>query len=132
MMIIRGRERGFELNVQSHAEIEKLCENEDFSNFMKLFDGKTQGENIQLDMRIACILNKGYEDRLAYEDPSYSPVYLQMEDMRFMKIVDVQKMEQELIKAILSGNETTVEGEPPKPEKTAGKKTEEDDKSESD
>ena len=90
-MIIRGKERGFELNVQSHAEIEKLCENEDFSNFMKIFDGKTQGENIQMDMQIACILNKGYEDRKAYEDPSYSPVYLQMEDMRFMKIVDVQR-----------------------------------------
>ena len=126
-MIIRGKERGFELNVQSHAEIEKLCENKDFDNFMKLFDGKTQGENIQMDMRIACILNKGYEDRLAYEDPNYSPVYLTMEDMRFMKIVDVQKMERELIKAISAGNETTVEGEPPK----AGKKTEEDDKSES-
>lgn len=130
-MIIRGKERGFELNVQSHAEIEKICEGGDFSNFMKLFDGKTQGENVQLDMRIACILNKGYEDRLAYEDPNYSPVYLTMEDMRFMKIVDVQKLEQELIKAVIAGNETTVEGEPPKPEKTAGKKTEEDDKSES-
>lgn len=126
-MIIRGKERGFELNVQSHAEIEKLCENEDFNNFTKIFKGKTQGENVQMDMRIACILNKGYEDRKAYEDPNYSPVYLTMEDMRFMKIVDVQKMEQELIKVIIADNETTVEGEPPK----AGKKTEEDGKSES-
>ena len=126
-MIIRGKERGFELNVQSHAEIEKLCENENFNNFNKIFDGKTQGENIQMDMRIACIMNKGYEDRKAYEDPNYTPVYLTMEDMRFMKIVDVQKLERELIKAIAAGNETTVEGEPPK----AGKKTEEDDKSES-
>ena len=130
-MIIRGKERGFELNVQSHAEIEKLCENEDFSNFMKLFEGKRQGENIQTDMQIACILNKGYEDRLAYEDPNYSPVYLTAEDMRFMKIADVQKLEKELIKAIIAGNETTVEGEPPKPAKGKGKKTEEDDKSES-
>lgn len=130
-MIIRGKERGFELNVQSHAEIEKLCENEDFNNFTKLFDGKTQGENIQLDMRIACILNKGYEDRKAYEDPNYSPVYLTLEDMQFMKITDVQKLEQELSKVIIAGNETTVEGEPPKAEKATGKKTEEDDKSES-
>ena len=130
-MNIRGKERGFELNVQSHAEIEKLCENENFNNFMKIFEGKTQRENIQMDMRIACIMNKGYEDRKAYEDPNYTPVYLTMEDMRFMKIVDVQKLEKELIKAIAAGNETTVEGEPPKAGKAAGKKTEEDDKSES-
>ena len=122
-MEIRGLERGFELNVQSHAEIEKLCENGDFNNFMKLFDGKTQGENIQLDMQIACILNKGYEDHKAYEDPKYSPVYLTLEDMKFMKLTDVQKLEQELIQAILSGNETTVEGEPPKQTKGKGKKT---------
>lgn len=122
-MIIRGRERGFELNVQSHAEIESICEGNDFGNFMKLFDGKTQGENIRIDMQVACILNKGYEDRLAYEDPDYTPVYLTMEDMRFMKISDVQQMEQELIKAIVAGSETTVEAEPPKPVK-GGKKTE--------
>ena len=122
-MVIRGIERGFELNVQSHAEIEKLCEGEDFSNFMKLFKGKTQGENVQLDMQIACILNKGFEDHKAFDDPKYSPNYLTMDDMRFMTITDVQKLEQELINAIMADSETTVHGEPPKPSKGSGKKT---------
>lgn len=122
-MKIRGKDRGFELNVQSHDEIEQICEDQDFANFGKLFEGNTQGKNIRMDMQIACILNKGFEDHKAFDHPGYIPEYLTMDDMKFMTLAEVQKLEEELLKAVATGEATTVETEEPKPEKGTGKKS---------
>lgn len=122
-MKIRGKDRRFELNVQSYFEIEQICEGQDFANFGKLFEGNTSGQNIQVDMKVACILNKGYEDRKAFEDPEYKPDYLTLEDMKFMSLENIQKMEAELLEAVSTGQAVTIETEEPKPEKTSGKKT---------
>lgn len=113
MMIIRGKERGFELNVQSHADIEQLCPGNDFGNFQKLFEGKTQGEMITIEREIAVILNKGYEDHKAYEDPNYKQDYLQNDDMKFMTIVEFNELEKELMLTISSDARTTVEAKEP-------------------
>ena len=122
-MKIRGKERGFELNVQSHHEIEELCPGQDFSNFGQIFANKPQGEVLQLDMKIACILNKGFEDHKAFDDPSHTPEYLTMEDMRFLKVTDVLKLEAELLKAISEDEHTEIQTEEPKPEPGTGKKS---------
>lgn len=126
-MKIRGKERHFELNVQSYFEIEQICEGQDFANFGKLFEGNTSGQNIQVDMQVACILNKGFEDRMAFEDPDYKPEYLTMEDMKFMSLENIQKMEAELLEAVSTGQAVTIETEEPKPEPSSGKKTDADD-----
>jgi ABC-type sugar transport system permease subunit len=61
-MIIRGKERGFELNVQSHGEISELCENKDFANFGKLFGG-TQTENLKMDVLATFLYRTGFSSK---------------------------------------------------------------------
>lgn len=123
-MIIRGKERGFELNVQSHGEISELCENKDFANFGKLFGG-TQTENLKMDMQIAVIMNRGYEDHKAFDDPNYTPDYLKIEDMKFLTMPQIQELESALLAAVVEDQKTEIEAEPPK--ETAGKKSPADD-----
>lgn len=125
-MRIRGKERGFELNVQSHGEIEELCEGKDFANFGKLFGG-TQGENVRMDMQVAVIMNRGFEDHKAFEHPGYEPDYLTMEDMKFLTMKQIQELEAELLRAVTEDDRTTIEAEEPKPEKGTGKKSPESD-----
>lgn len=122
-MKIRGKERGFELNVQSHDEIEQICEGKDFANFGKLFEGITQGEMIRMDQRIAIILNKGFEDHRAFDHPGYAPEYLTEEDMKFLTLKEIQELEAELLLCVSTGQATTVDAEEPKPEKGTGKKS---------
>ena len=124
-MIIRGKERGFELNVQSHGEISELCENKDFANFGKLFGG-TQTENLKMDMQIAVIMNRGFEDHKAFENPNYTPEYLTMDDMKFLTMPQIQELETALMMAVAADQATEIEAEEPKPEKGTGKKSPED------
>ncbi len=113
-MIIRGRERFFELNVQSHEELAAICPNGDLSSLGELFGEDTGRKNIEVDIQIACILNKGYEDRMEFEDPEYKAVYLTADDCRFLSIAEIRQMESEISQAISSGSKVTVIGETPK------------------
>ena len=124
-MRIRGKERGFELNVQSHGEISELCRDKDFANFGELFSG-TQTENLKMDMQIAVIMNKGFEDHKAFENPNYTPDYLTMDDMKFLTMPQIQELERTLMMAVTSDQATENEAEEPKPETGAGKKSPED------
>lgn len=113
-MIIRGKERYFELNVQSHEELAAICPNGDVSTLGDLFKEDTGVANVQTDIQIACILNKGYEDRMAFENPDYKPVYLTADDCRFLSIEEVHQLEAEITTAIKEGRKVSVIGEAPK------------------
>ena len=54
-MIINGKDRQFELTVQAHSEISKLCQDEDFAKIDKLFSTSSASGNENL-MRIAIIM----------------------------------------------------------------------------
>ena len=106
-MRIRGKERGFELNVQSHGEISELCRDKDFANFGELFGG-TQTENLLMDMQIAVIMNRGFEDHKAFENPNYTPEYLTMDDMKFMTMPQIQELETALMMAVAADQATEI------------------------
>ena len=112
-MIINGRDRQFELTVQAHSEISKLCPNEDFAKIDKLFSTSSALGNENL-MRIAIIMNKAYEDHRNFEDPAHEPEYLTADDFKYMLFPEFTKLEVLLMKTMQIGTSVEVVGEPPK------------------
>lgn len=112
-MIIKGKERRFELNVQSHEEIAKHLRDEDFANFGELYQRGSLA-TIKADIMVAITMNRAFEDHRAYDNPDYKPEYLTEEDFRFFSQAQLAELESELSKAMNAGNEISVETEEPK------------------
>ena len=112
-MIINGKDRQFELTVQAHSEISKLCQDEDFAKIDKLFSTSSALGNENL-MRIAIIMNRAYEDHRNFEDPSHEQEYLTTDDFKFMLFPEFAKLEVLLMKTMRVGTSVEVVGEPPK------------------
>lgn len=112
-MIIKGKERRFELNVQSHEEIAKHLRDEDFANFGELYQRGSLA-TIKADIMLAITMNRAFEDHRAYDNPDYKPDYLTEEDFRFFSQAQLAELESELTKAMNAGNEISVETEEPK------------------
>ena len=66
-MIIKGKERRFELNVQSHEEIAKHLRDEDFANFGELYQRGSLA-TIKADIMLAITMNRAFEDHRAYDN----------------------------------------------------------------
>lgn len=107
-MIIKGKERHFELNVQSHEEIAEQLPGKDFAALQDVYSHGTL-QTTETDIMIAIALNRGYEDHRHYIDPSYEPDYLTKEDFRFLPLGAITELESELIQALTAGQERTVE-----------------------
>ena len=107
-MIIKGKERHFELNVQSHEEIAEQLPGKDFAALQELYSHGTL-QTADTDIMIAIALNRGYEDHMNYIDPSYKPEYLTKEDFRFLPMGALTQLEAELLQALNAGQERTVE-----------------------
>lgn len=120
-MKIAGKDRSFELNVQSHEEIARMCPGEDMANMALLFN---QGSivTMQTTIKIAIALNRGYEDHRHFDDPEHHPEYLTEDMFKFMSLNQIRELEEELTRVMNEGNEVTVEGEAPK---SSGKNAEE-------
>ena len=112
-MIIKGKERRFELNVQSHEEIAKHLRDEDFANFGELYQRGSLA-TIKADIMLAITMNRAFEAHRAYDNPDYKPEYLTEEDFRFFSQAQLAELESELTKAMNAGNEISVETEEPK------------------
>lgn len=120
-MNIAGKERRFELNVQSHGEVSDLCPGNDLANIGQLYAHGSK-EGTAATIKIAIILNRGYEDHKHFDDPDYEPSYLEEKDFRFMSIAQIQALEREISEAMQRDSQTTVEAELPK---SSGKNAEE-------
>lgn len=111
-MVIKGRERGLEFNVQSHEEISKLCPDNDMAKMGDLY--KSTFDSVNNTIKIAIALNRGYEDHRAYDNPSYKPEYLTEEDFRFFSMTDIHKLGEEVTACMKEGEKTEIELEPVK------------------
>jgi len=111
-MIIKGKERHFEFNVQSHKEISMLCRDNDIANIGELY--KNSLDSVANIIQMAIIMNRGYEDHKAYDDPTYTPEYLTDDDFRFVSYQQIRELEQVLNRVMIEGRETEIETEPVK------------------
>ena len=111
-MKIKGKERLFEFNVQSHEEVSRMCRDNDIANLSEIMGGTLA--NADTIINIAIALNKGYEDHRAYENPSYHAEYWEKEYFRFLNMAEMKLLESEVLKAMTIGNKTEIETEEPK------------------
>lgn len=106
-MIINGKERGFELTVQSHEEIARQLPGNDIATLQEMYrSGSLQ--SIDTDIMVAIAMNRSYEDHKHYIDPEYDPDYLTKEDFRFFGYHQFGELDAELGAAMNAGNEREV------------------------
>ena len=113
-MIIHGKERGFALTIGATIEIAAFCPNGDIS---KIGDAITKGgyaRQMTNIVKLIAALNKGYEERKAYEEHGYIPDPLTEAEVRSLTTGDLTILQNEAMAAFGRDSETTVQTKPPK------------------
>lgn len=107
----KGKEYGLELNIQSEIEISELCPDGDFAKIGEVLSSGTFIENVKNIIKIACMLSRGYEDHMKYDNPEYEVNYLTEDDFKFAKNSDIFMLTNAVTEAMSEGAEQTVETE---------------------
>lgn len=120
-MKIRGREIGFLRTVKTACDIADLCPDKSLVNFSALFSG-TMADINKNGAKIICLMNEGYEMSRHFEDPSYEPHVLTVDEVLYLDDDTYQQLFSEMM-AAFTGDRQTVETDEPK--KNENVKTEE-------
>ena len=115
-MIIHGKERGFALTIGATIEIAEFCPNGDIS---RIGDAITRGgyaRQMSNICKLIVALNRGYEERKAFEENGYVPDPLTEQEVRSLTTADLTALQGEAMAAFSRDAETTVETKPPKKE----------------
>lgn len=110
-MKLKEQEYKFELNIQSQNDITSLCPDNDFSRIAEILGGESITTSMNTIIKIACMLNKGYEDHRKYDDDSYEVHYLTEEACRFLTMKEVMKLTKEVTESMNKDSEVSVETE---------------------
>lgn len=115
-MIIHGKERGFALTIGATIEISEFCPNGDIG---KIGDAITRGgyaRQMTNICKLIVALNKGYEERRAFEEAGYIPDPITEAEVRSLTTADLTALQAEAMAAFAHDSETTVETKPSKKE----------------
>lgn len=113
-MIIHGKERGFALTIGATIEIAEFCPNGDIS---KIGDAITRGgyaRQMTNICKLIVALNRGYEEKRAFEEAGYVPEPLTEQEVRSLTTTDLTILQNEAMAAFGRDAETTVHTKPPK------------------
>lgn len=105
-MQIRGREINFLRTVKASADISKLCPDGDLERIGELFD-KVYNV-VEVGAHIIHYLNEGYEMNKHFDDPSYQPNIISIEEIMYLDEVTYQELMQSAMNSF-SNIETTIE-----------------------
>ena len=108
-MKIRGREIGFLRTVQTACDIAEMCPDKDLRNVESLFNGTISQINKNGAMFIH-LMNKGYEMAKHFDDPTYEPNPISVEEIMYLKDEEYQELFNAMMDAFI-GDKTTVEVE---------------------
>lgn len=107
-------ERGFKLTVGASIAISKLCPDGDISRIGEILEGKNYADTVQTSSAIIIALSEGYEKSKRYEDSTYKPNPLTMDDILSMPPDDFKELQLEAFKAFRADAKPSVELEKPK------------------
>lgn len=113
-MRIHGKERGFALTIGATIEIAEFCPNGDIA---RVGDAITKGgysRQMTNICKLIVALNRGYEERRAFEEDGYRPDPLTEQEVRSLTMADLNALRDEAMAAFASDSQTTVEVKPPK------------------
>lgn len=120
-MLIRGKDRKFELNIQAQDEIAQFCPNNDYGQIGQLLQGGTVNEMQWSLIKVAIAMNRGYEDHRHFDDPDYTPDYLKESDFLFFTSDMIMQLGDEVIGSMNRDSERTVDTKPLPGKKKQGK-----------
>lgn len=110
-MEVFGKVRGFLMTVGAIDKIAEMCPDGEFERLFELF-----GENVptakQLKNagKLIVIMNEGFEEFMACNDPDYTPDPLTLRQVYALPIDKINKLEEEALKAAVP--DSKVETEP--------------------
>lgn len=114
-MIVNGKERGFALTIGASAEISDLCPQGDLSRLGEVFS-QSYGKQIRTTAKIIAAMSRGYENQRHYEDPSYEPDALTVDEILTLDTATFQALTHEVMEQFTTDQKPTVEVEPKKKE----------------
>lgn len=121
-MIIHNREVNFAFTVGAATELSELAPDGDISRLSEVLDSKSLAVRMDASMRLIAALSRGYEERAAYDTPSYQPAPLTLEELRTLDLNTVTELVREAFTAISRDRQTTVEVEPEHGKKTRARR----------
>ena len=107
-MKIRGREIQFLRTVKATADIAVLCPDKDIERVAELFNSDLS-TMLETGAKVIHYLNEGYEMNKAFDDPSYEPKVLSVEEIMYLDDGTYTELFQSAMASLNNGAETTVE-----------------------
>lgn len=117
-MIINGREIGFLRTVKATSDLAKLCPDGNIERLGDLFNGDLP-TTLETGAQIIHFLNEGYEMNKHFNDRSYQPNIISVEEIMYLDDVTFTELMHSAMEGMGAGAETTIELEEPK-KKEAG------------
>lgn len=107
-MKIRGKEIQFLRTVKATSDIAKLCPDENFERIGELFNGSVP-IIIETGAKIIHFLNEGYEMNKHFDDPSYQPQILSVEEIMYLDETTYTELMKSAFENLNAGAETSIE-----------------------
>lgn len=107
-MKIRGKEIQFLRTVKATCELAKLCPEENIERIDELFNG-TLPSTIETGAKIIHYLNEGFEMNKHFNDPTYQPQIISIDEIMYLSEEDYVQLMKEAMAGFGIGTETTIE-----------------------
>ncbi len=117
-MIINGKEHGFLLTIGASAEISDLCPQGDLSRLGEVFS-QSYAKQIRTTAKLIAAMSRGYENQKHFEDPSYEPDALTVEEIMALDTNTFQELTHAVMEKFVADQKPTVETEAKKKEVSA-------------
>lgn len=114
-MQVYGREVGFRFTVGASAEISDICPDGDISRLGEVLTGQ-YGETVRDSAAVIAALSEGYEQTRKFEDASYTPRPLTVEEILSLGMAEFAELQRAAMSAWRTDAAPTVEVEPEKKE----------------
>lgn len=109
-MIINGKERGLLLTVGASVEISDMCPQGDLSRLGEVFD-QAYGKQVRATVKMIAAMSRAYEDAKHFEDPSYEPDALTVNEILSLEPSAFRDLTNEAMKKFIADQTPTVEVE---------------------
>ena len=117
-MIINGKEHGFLLTIGASAEISDLCPQCVLSRLGEVFS-QSYAKQIRTTAKLIAAMSRGYENQKHFEDPSYEPDALTVEEIMALDTNTFQELTHAVMEKFVADQKPTVEAEAKKKEVSA-------------
>ncbi len=113
-MKIHGKERKFMLTVGASMDIADLCPHGDITKLGEVIAKGSYAEQMRMTLKLALIMNHGYEDNRAFEEEGYKADYITEDELRTLKPGEISELSDAILNAYRGDIQGEIELEPEK------------------